>query len=94
MARRIINQIRDAIRNGTYDLTYHSVEEMAEDGLEIFDVENAVKNGKIIRREKDDPRGNKYTIEGMGIDGSTPIRVVGRFKETGSFLILTVYKQT
>ena len=94
MLRRIIDKIRGAIRTGNYDMTYHAAEEMAEDGLGLFDVENAVLCGKITRRERDDPRGVKYVINGLGIDQSTRIGVVGRYKETGVFLIITVYKIT
>ncbi len=94
MPPRIIGKIHNAIRTGCYDITYHAVEEMAEDELGIFDVESAVLNGKIIRRERDDPRGIKYVIKGVGTDQYTPIGVVGRFKETGVFLIITVYKIT
>jgi len=72
-------------------MTHHAIEEMAEDKLEIFDVESAVLSGKITKREKGDPRGVKYIIEGVSSDQSTPIGVVGRFKETGIFLIITVY---
>ena len=91
MPRRVIEKIRDAIKTGNYDTTYHAVEEIAEDELGILDVESAVLNGKITKRQRDDPRGTKYVIEGVGRDGSTPIGVVGRFKETGIFLIITVY---
>lgn len=62
--------------------------------LGIFDVEKAVLSGKIIKREKEDPRGIKYIIKGVGSDRSTPRGIVGRFKETGVFLIITVYKIT
>lgn len=75
-------------------MTYHAVEEMAEDKLRIFDVKSAILNGKIIKREKDDPRGVKYVIEGVGANQTTLIGVVGRFKETGVFLIITVYEIT
>ena len=91
MPRRVIEQIREAIRNGDYDMTSHAFEEMAEDMLRIIDVENAVLSGKIIKRQKDDPRGTKYVIQGFSSSGSTSVGVVGRFKETGVFLILTVY---
>ena len=91
MPRRTIDRIRNAVRAGNYDMTYHAVEEMAEDNLGILDVENAVLSGKIVRREKDDPCGVKYVVKGVGTDQFTPIGVVGRFKETGVFLIITVY---
>jgi len=82
------------IRTGNYDVTYHAVEEMAEDKIGILDVESAVLSGKIIKRQKNDPRGVKYVIKGLTGDQSTPIGVVGRFKETGIFLIITVYAIT
>ena len=94
MPRRVIDRIRDTVRVGNYDMTRHAVEELAEDDLGIFDVESAVLNGKIIKREKDDPRGIKYVVKGVGTDRVTPIGVVGRFKETSAFLIITVYRIT
>ncbi|MCD6219169.1 DUF4258 domain-containing protein [Candidatus Calescamantes bacterium] len=94
MSRRVIDRIRDAIRAGNYDMTFHAIEEMAEDKLGILDVETAVLHGKIIKRQRDDPRGTKYIIQGLSTDQSTLIEVVGRFKETGVFLIITVYTIT
>ncbi|MGD2093060.1 MAG: DUF4258 domain-containing protein [Candidatus Aminicenantes bacterium] len=91
MPRHIIEKIRDAIRSGNYDMTSHALDEMAEDELRIIDVENAVLTGKIIKRQKDDPRGTKYVIQGICSVQSTYVGVVGRFKETGVFLIVTVY---
>ena len=92
MPRRTIEKIRDAIRTRNYDMTYHAVEEMAEDELGILDIENAVLSGKVTKREKDEPRGIKYVVKGTGTDRSALIGVVGRFKETGTFLIITVYR--
>lgn len=42
----------------------HAMEEMADDDLDIFDIEEAILNGKIVRRSKQDPREPKYTING------------------------------
>ena len=92
MPRHLIEKIRDAIRNGDYDMTLHAYEEMAEDKLRIIDVESAVLNGKIVTKQKDDPLGTKYVIQGNSSTKSTSIGVVGRFKETGAFLIITVYE--
>ena len=94
MPRRDIQRIRNVVRKGDYDLTHHAVEEMAEDNLNILDVETAIFNGQIARVQRDDPRGLIYTINGVGINQFTPVGVVGRFKETGTFLIITVYKIT
>ena len=75
-------------------MTVHAMEEMAEDDLDILDVEQAVLNGQVVRREKDDPRGMKYVIEGLAADGETSVGVVGRFLDGEHYLIITVYEVT
>ncbi len=51
MTSRLLQRIRDAITQGEYDVTIHAVEEMAEDGLDILDVESAVLNGESQKRK-------------------------------------------
>ena len=60
MPKRVLQRIRDAVRSQKYDVTKHAVDEMAEDGLDIVDVEAAILNGSIVKTEKDDPRGALY----------------------------------
>lgn len=91
MSARELQRIQTAIVNGEYDVTVHAVEEMAEDGLDILDVEAAIASGQLAKTETDDPRGARYTIVGIAMDGRTRVGVVGRFKETNIFLIITVY---
>lgn len=69
MPHRLIERIRQKILLRLYDMTVHAAEEMAEDGLDILDIEEAILNGRIVRRHKKDPRGIKYTIEGVALDG-------------------------
>lgn len=52
MVSQIKDKIRDAIRNDNYNMTRHAMEEMAEDELGIYDIENAILNGDIIKRER------------------------------------------
>ena len=94
MPRRILDRIRAAIRDAMYDMTIHAVEEVAEDGLDITDFETAVLNGRLVKTERDDPRGNRYTVQGIATDGITSLGSVGRFTRTGRYLIITVYKVT
>lgn len=94
MPQRILSRIRQAIRNAAYDMTAHVVEEMAEDRFDFIDVEKAILNGKLIRTERNDPRGARYTIHGIGSDGVTPVGTVGRFTGTGRYLLITVYEVT
>lgn len=49
-------------------MTVHAMEEMAEDNLDILDVEQAILNGPVARIEKGDPRGTKYVVEGFAVD--------------------------
>lgn len=72
-------------------MTVHAMEEMAEDDLDVLDIEEAVLNGRVVRSNKDDPRGTRYTVEGMALDGQKLVAIVGRFHGTSRFLIITVY---
>ena len=94
MTQRVLDRIQFAILTGDYDLTRHAIEEMAEDGLGILDVECALLNGRITKMETDDPRGPRYTIVGLAKDTRTDVGVVGRFTEIGGYLIITVYEVT
>ena len=73
-------------------MTAHATEEMAEDGLSIADVEHAVLTARVVQIQRDDPRGNKYVLEGAATDGATLVGVVGRFLGGDRFLIVTIYK--
>jgi hypothetical protein len=70
------------------------MEEMAEDDLDILDIERSILNGQVTRIERGDPRGTKYVIEGLALDGETPVGIAGRFTTTGRYLIITVYEVT
>ncbi len=94
MPRSNIECIREKIRLRQYDMSGHAMAEMAEDDLDIDDIEQAILNGRIGRIERDDPRGTKYVVEGTAVDGKTPVGVVGRFVTTGQYLIITVYEIT
>ncbi len=92
MRRSWIERIRETIRLRQYDMTPHAAEEMAEDDLNIIDVEHAVLTGRVVQIQKGDPRGNKYVLEGAASDGATLVGVVGRFVRSRRYLIVTVYR--
>lgn len=73
-------------------MTAHAMEEMAEDGLDLSDVEHAVLTGRVSRLHKDDPRGTRFVVEGTAENQVSPVAVVGRFVNENRFLVLTVYK--
>lgn len=94
MPQRVLERIRAAIRHAVYDMTAHAMEEMAEDSLDILDVETAILHGRLVSTEREDPRGTRYTVHGTGADRTTPVGTVGRFTGTGRYLIITVYEIT
>ena len=94
MPRNRLAQIREKIRLRQYDLSAHATEEMAEDDLDILDIEHAVLTGHLARIKKDDPRGTKYLLEGLAVNQLTPVGVVGRFTGDDRYLIITVYEVT
>lgn len=52
MPRSKIEQIREKVKLRQYDMTVHAVEEMAEDDLDIIDVEQAVSPA-VLRGSKE-----------------------------------------
>ena len=73
-------------------MTVHAMEEMAEDELDILDIEEAILNGRVLRSDRREICGPKHTIEGLALNGETRVGVVGRFHSTSRFLIITVYE--
>jgi hypothetical protein len=67
------------------------MEEMAEDDLDILDIEHAMLSGRVTRIDKDDPRGIRYVVEGVGADSRRAVGVVGRFATARRYLIITVF---
>ncbi len=94
MARYNTEQIRDRIRRRQYDMTSHAMEEMAEDDLDIEDVEHSILKGSIARIDRGDPRGTKYVVEGVAVDQVTPVGSAGRFVNPERYLLITVYEIT
>lgn len=94
MPRSRLEQIRECIRRKCYDMTAHAFEEMAEDLLEVGDVEHAILTGTIRRIDRSEPRGTKCVISGFASDRRTPIEVVGRLIRRDRYLIITTYEVT
>ena len=70
----------------------HALEEMYNDGLTIFDIENAILRGAIIARQKDRETGEwKYLVEGKTVGEEALIVVVGKVGASGALAILTTY---
>lgn len=72
-------------------MTLHAEEEMADDGLTIFDVERAILTGGIVERQEDHQSGEwKYLITGQTVDNQV-LTVVARLSAVKKLVIITVY---
>ena len=84
--------MREKIRNFEYMMTLHAEEEMENDALSVFDVENAVLTGEIVERQKDVETGEwKYLLAGQTLDKVSIIIVVTKLSLTDKLIIITVY---
>ncbi len=69
MFDRILNQIQEKVRSRDYVLTLHAEDEMINDRLTHFDVENVLLTGRIVGRQKDRQTDEwKYVVEGRTYD--------------------------
>jgi hypothetical protein len=90
MPRRGIREIRERIRTENYELTGHAEEEREDDDLSMADLQNAILSGKVVQVLTDDPRGDRYVVQGKGQDGRE-IEVICRFLTSGKLRIITIY---
>ena len=85
-----LQRIRQAIREERYRVSTHANDEMADDALEIADIEQMILTGKIHKKLTHDVRGTRYEIFGATIDHRYGY-VVCRFLSSGTLLIITAY---
>ena len=91
MYERILNLMQEKIRLQEYVMTLHAEEEMNDDNLSIFDVEQGILTGNIIEKQKDHVTAEwKYLIEGETVAGNLVV-VVAKLSITGKLIIITVY---
>lgn len=91
MFTQIRDKMREKIRSLEYAMTIHAEEEMVNDNLSVFDVENGILTGEIFERQKDIETGEwKYLVCGKTIDDKDII-VVAKLSVTEKVVIITVY---
>ena len=65
MAPRILDRLRAKVRAGHYLITFHAADEMDDDELTVFDLENIILTGEIVSRQRDPAtRQPKYVLRG------------------------------
>lgn len=91
MFEPIRDRMREKIRSLEYVMTIHAEEEMENDKLSIFDVENGVLTGEIVERQHDRETGEwKYLLAGRSLN-NVGIIVVAKLSLTHKLVIITVY---
>lgn len=89
---RVLQRLRQAIREQRYRISSHANEEMSEDDLTAEDIERIILVGQIIQKFTRDPRGTRYEVAGETTDGRRAC-VVCRFLPSSVLLIITAYAQ-
>jgi hypothetical protein len=69
-----IDEIRQLIREGRYEISIHAQQERLEDDLDIEEIEQAILQGELIEQYPDDPRGASCLVGGTA--GTKQIHVV------------------
>lgn len=91
MPRRIIDRLRDKVRAGEYVVPFHAADQLGDDEISIFDVENVILTGEIIERQRDaNTRERKYVIEGKTLEGDAA-RCVIKVSPTRRLVIITAW---
>ena len=91
MFEKVLQQMREKVRQQQYVMTLHAEEEMADDELSIYDIESVILTGEILERQKDkNTDESKYRINGLGLENAE-IEVIAKLSLTGKLVIITVY---
>ena len=86
-----ISRIRACVRSLNYAVSLHAAEELDDENLTIFDLENTILTGEIIERQRDrKTREAKLVIRGVSLEG-VEVETVVKFGHAGSLFVITVY---
>ncbi|MCZ7573320.1 MAG: DUF4258 domain-containing protein [Ardenticatenaceae bacterium] len=85
---RVLQRMRQAIREQRYRVSSHANEEMSEDEPVAEDIESIILTGQIARKLTRDPRGTRYEVAGDTTDGRRAC-VVCCFLPSSVLLIIT-----
>jgi len=69
-----IEEIREKIKLGNYEICFHAEKERYAEDISISDLEGAISRGEILEDYADDPRGQSCLI--LGYSQDRPIHIV------------------
>lgn len=86
-----IVHLRALVRSLNYVVTTHAAEELDDDHLTIFDLENIVLTGSITERQRDRQTHEvKCVIRGITLDGTSAETIV-KTGHSSKLVFITVY---
>jgi Domain of unknown function (DUF4258) len=92
VAQATINRLRDLIRSLNYAVSIHAAEELDDDNLTIFDLENLILTGAVVERQRDrQTREVKYIVRGHTLS-DVPAEAVVKIAPGGNLFVITVYR--
>lgn len=93
MYEDILRQMRESIDRRDHILTEHVQEQLDERHLTFYDIERAVKTGRIVERQWDvDWHEYKYVIRGRAYNVSN-VEVAAKLTRTRRrIVVLTIYE--
>ncbi len=93
-----LGEIRDLIRKGEYEVSFHAQQERLEENLDIAEIEKAILGrSEILEEYTDDPRGESCLV--LGFAERQPIHAVmgwatRRHTNQKMLRVITVYTPT
>jgi hypothetical protein len=91
MTQVSIRHLRHLIRTLSYVVSTHAADELEDDNLSIFDLENIILTGQVTERQRDKvTRESKYVVHGVTLDGHAAEAVV-KVSFSGKLIVITVY---
>jgi len=73
-------------------VSIHAAEELDDDDLTIFDLENIILTGAIVERQRDrQTREVKYILRGYTLS-DVPAETVVKIAPDGNLFVITIYR--
>lgn len=84
-----IQEIREKIKRGEYEISFHAERERYAEDIVIEDLETAICNGEILEDYPNDPRGPSCLARGYS--QNRPLHIVCGYTSVKWIRIITVY---
>ena len=93
MYDRVLHRLRRLVEAGSFVVTLHALDEMAEDDVLVEEAVDAVLLGSIVEAQTDQTtREKKFVVNGPDHAGR-PLGVVVKIGASGKLVVLTVYRE-